>query len=53
MELPVLLMIVQANKLKTVKKCLSEIHRYGGPFNPRDLYPVLTLTTIFLQTHLC
>ncbi len=30
----------QANKLSTVKKCLNEVLKYGGPFNPRDLYPV-------------
>jgi len=23
-----------------VKKCLNEVLKYGGPFNPRDLYPV-------------
>jgi len=28
-----------ANKLSTVKKCLNEVYKYGGPFNPRDLYP--------------
>ncbi|KAF9480504.1 hypothetical protein BDN70DRAFT_877487 [Pholiota conissans] len=28
-----------ANKLTTVKKCLNEVLKYGGPFNPRDLYP--------------
>ncbi|KAF8889353.1 hypothetical protein BD779DRAFT_1521058 [Infundibulicybe gibba] len=28
-----------ANKLSTVKKCLNEVFKYGGPFNPRDLYP--------------
>ncbi|KAH9967362.1 hypothetical protein BC827DRAFT_1258444 [Russula dissimulans] len=28
-----------ANKLSTVKKCLNEVLKYGGPFNPRDLYP--------------
>ncbi|KAF8845250.1 hypothetical protein BDN67DRAFT_993906 [Paxillus ammoniavirescens] len=28
-----------ANKLSTVKKCLNEVHKYGGPFSPRDLYP--------------
>ena len=30
----------QANKLSTVKKCLNEVLKYGGPFSPRDLYPV-------------
>ena len=30
----------KANKLTTVKKCLNEVLKYGGPFNPRDLYPV-------------
>ncbi|TFK39948.1 hypothetical protein BDQ12DRAFT_681509 [Crucibulum laeve] len=28
-----------ANKLSTIKKCLNEVLKYGGPFNPRDLYP--------------
>ncbi|KAH8798713.1 hypothetical protein DL96DRAFT_1638469 [Flagelloscypha sp. PMI_526] len=28
-----------ANKLNTVKKCLNEVLKYGGPFNPPDLYP--------------
>jgi len=28
-----------ANKLSTVKKCLNEVLKHGGPFNPRDLYP--------------
>ncbi|KAK0239070.1 hypothetical protein EDD85DRAFT_529935 [Armillaria nabsnona] len=28
-----------ANKLNTVKKCLNEVLKYGGPWNPRDLYP--------------
>jgi len=28
-----------ANKLITVKKCLNEVLKYGGPFNARDLYP--------------
>jgi hypothetical protein len=31
---------MQANKLSTVKKCLNEVYKYGGPFTPRDLYPV-------------
>jgi hypothetical protein len=30
----------QANKLSTVKKCLNEVLKYGGPWNPRELYPV-------------
>jgi hypothetical protein len=30
----------QANKLSTVKKVLNEVLRYGGPFHPRELYPV-------------
>ncbi|KAF8478777.1 hypothetical protein JB92DRAFT_3085999 [Gautieria morchelliformis] len=28
-----------ANKLSTVKNCLNEVLKYGGPFSPRDLYP--------------
>jgi len=28
-----------ANKLTTIKKCLNEVLKYGGPFSPRDLYP--------------
>ncbi|KIY52826.1 hypothetical protein FISHEDRAFT_18746, partial [Fistulina hepatica ATCC 64428] len=28
-----------ANKLNTVKKCLNEVLKCGGPFEPRDLYP--------------
>jgi len=28
-----------ANKLSTVKKCLIEVLKYGGPFSPRELYP--------------
>ncbi|KAG8908631.1 hypothetical protein FRB99_004919 [Tulasnella sp. 403] len=28
-----------ANKLSTIKKCLNEVLKYGGPFSPRDLYP--------------
>ncbi|KAF8317124.1 hypothetical protein DL93DRAFT_2134531 [Clavulina sp. PMI_390] len=28
-----------ANKLQTVKQCLNEVLKYGGPFSPRDLYP--------------
>ncbi|KAF8449152.1 hypothetical protein L210DRAFT_3471537 [Boletus edulis BED1] len=28
-----------ANKLSTVKKCLNEVCKHGGPFSPRDLYP--------------
>ena len=31
---------IQANKLNTVKKCLNEVLKHGGPFNARDLYPV-------------
>lgn len=31
---------LKANKLATVKKCLIEVLKHGGPFNPRDLYPV-------------
>jgi hypothetical protein len=31
---------LQANKLSTVKKCLNEVLKFGGPFSPRDLYPV-------------
>ncbi|KAF8661379.1 hypothetical protein AX16_001472 [Volvariella volvacea WC 439] len=30
----------EANKLHTVKKCLEEVLKYGGPLNARDLYPV-------------
>ncbi len=29
----------QANKLSTIKKCLNEVLKYGGPYTPRDLYP--------------
>lgn len=36
------LLLGQANKLSTVKKCLNEVLKFGGPFNPRDLYPVST-----------
>lgn len=28
-----------ANKLSTVKKCLNEVLKYGGPLSARDLYP--------------
>ncbi|KAK0467203.1 uncharacterized protein EV420DRAFT_1617323 [Desarmillaria tabescens] len=28
-----------ANKLNTVKKCLNEVLKYGGPWSPRELYP--------------
>lgn len=28
-----------ANKLSTIKKCLNEVLKYGGPYSPRDLYP--------------
>lgn len=31
--------IYQANKLSTIKKCLNEVLKYGGPYTPRDLYP--------------
>jgi hypothetical protein len=31
---------IKANKLSTVKKCLNEVLKYGGPFSPNDLYPV-------------
>jgi len=31
---------MKANKLSTVKKCLNEVYKFGGPFTPRDLYPV-------------
>ena len=34
------LFLLQANKLSTVKKCLNEVYKHGGPFSPRDLYPV-------------
>ncbi len=34
---------MQANKLSTVKKCLNEVLKYGGPFSPRELYPVRIL----------
>ena len=33
-----------ANKLGTVKKCLNEVLKYGGPFSPRDLYPVSSIS---------
>ncbi|KAA1470329.1 hypothetical protein DENSPDRAFT_836110 [Dentipellis sp. KUC8613] len=37
-----------ANKLSTVKKCLNEVLKYGGPFSPRDLYPVcFSLSLLF------
>ena len=26
-----------ANKLTTVKRCLREVERFGGPYDPRDL----------------
>lgn len=29
----------KANKLSTIKKCLNEVLKYGGPYSPRDLYP--------------
>ncbi len=41
-----LLIDMQANKLTTVKKCLNEVLKYGGPFNPRDLYPVRSILKI-------
>jgi hypothetical protein len=25
--------------LSTVKKCLNEVYKYGGPFSPYELYP--------------
>lgn len=28
-----------SNKLNTVKRCLNEVLKLGGPFNARDLYP--------------
>lgn len=28
-----------ANKLSTLKKCLTEVLKYGGGLSPRDLYP--------------
>ncbi|KAG0699940.1 hypothetical protein DFH29DRAFT_1057516, partial [Suillus ampliporus] len=28
-----------ANKLSTVKKCLNEVYKFGGPFTAGDLYP--------------
>lgn len=28
-----------------MKKCLNEVLKYGGPFNPRDLYPVRAFPT--------
>lgn len=28
-----------ANKLATVRRCLNEVLKFGGPFSPRDLYP--------------
>ena len=33
------LTLCQANKLSTIKKCLNEVLKYGGPYTPRDLYP--------------
>ena len=39
---------LQANKLNTVKKCLNEVLKYGGPFNARDLYPVRIRPTVGL-----
>jgi hypothetical protein len=49
------LLIFKANKLITVKKCLNEVLKYGGPFNARDLYPVSQIpfisTWVRLTTH--
>ena len=28
-----------------MKKCLNEVLKYGGPFSPRDLYPVSGLSS--------
>ena len=28
-----------ANKLSTVRRCLNEVLKFGGPFSTRDLYP--------------
>jgi len=28
-----------ANKLTTIKKCLNEVLKYGGPFSPHELHP--------------
>lgn len=28
-----------ANKLTTVKRCLIEVAKHGGPYSSRDLYP--------------
>lgn len=28
-----------ANKLSTIKRCLNEVQKHGGPFSARDLYP--------------
>ncbi|KAM0746953.1 hypothetical protein T439DRAFT_329228 [Meredithblackwellia eburnea MCA 4105] len=28
-----------SNKLATIKRCLIEVSKYGGPYSPRDLYP--------------
>jgi len=36
--------LLQANKLSTVKKCLNEVLRFGGPFSARDLYPVRSVS---------
>ncbi|KAE8538246.1 hypothetical protein D1P53_005585 [Cryptococcus gattii VGV] len=33
------LSFANANKLSTIKKCLNEVLKYGGPYTPRDLYP--------------
>ena len=43
----------QANKLSTVKKCLNEVLKYGGPWTPRDLYPVCSCIDVVqsMQVH--
>lgn len=28
-----------ANKLATIRRCLNEVLKFGGPFSQRDLYP--------------
>jgi len=28
-----------ANKLATIRRCLNEVLKFGGPFSARDLYP--------------
>ena len=32
-----------------MKKCLNEVLKYGGPFSPRDLYPVRRLAELFIS----